>query len=487
MARRLPFLLLLAAWPLFLALQQGDDFDESEHCHVAWMIGRMHEQPMRDFFQHHQPLLWDLLKTYYLAGGDGPEVLYFGRALVVGCALLFALGAYLLARNWTRGQTGAASPGWFGVVLGVAPVLLMSLALRQSLVIRPETIGLPFVALALACWTYPTRARWATLVRGFLAGVLFGAALYASPRFAVLAGAFLLLPADRRQLFSLEIGPLAVAVAGAVLFVFGYHFLMGGRVADLWFNVEFSSITYKTAAAAVRPPIRLLVFTGELILVAGWVFLRLDGLGRRRFLVQAVYLLLTTAAALSSAWPLLYPQNFIAPVILMSVMFACAAGRMETVRMPARRSWAPRWALVVAGVGLLLMLHDVVVRESIVARVQHKHDMLALLRPGERVLLAAAFHPICALDATYYINPIVDDDDHWGKAVAVAQRRHWALPDCDYLGDVLAQKPVLVDDYLIRAMPEADRARYRAVLDREYTEATPFSSSHHCYRRTVNP
>jgi hypothetical protein len=376
----------------------------------------------------------------------------------------------------------------FGVVLSVAPVLLMSIALRPTVVIRPETIGLPLVALALACWTRPTGAGWrAGLVRGLLAGVLFGAAVYASPRFAVLAGAFLLLPSDRRRLFSLEIGPLAAAVAGAVLFVGGYQLLTGSRLSDLWFNVAFSSMTYKAGAAPFRPPIRLLVFTGEMILVAAWVFLRLDGAGRRRFLAQGAYLLLATAVALSSAWPLLYAQNFLAPVVWLGVMFACAAGRMEAVRVPTRPSWAPRWALVVAGVCTLLALRDVVVRESIVARVQHKHAILAMLRPGERVLLAAAFHPICALDATYYGNPIVDDDNHWGKTVAQARLRHWDLPDCDYLGDILDRKPALVDDYLIRAMPEADRARYRAILDRDYTEATPFSSSHHCYRRNQGP
>ena len=81
----------------------------------------------------------------------------------------------------------------------------------------------------------------------------------------------------------------------------------------------------------------------------------------------------------------------------------------------------------------------------------------------------------------------MDEDDHWGKAVALARGRHWDLPDCDYLGDILDRKPALVDDYLIRAMPERNRARYRAILDREYTETTPFSSSHHCYRRNGAP
>jgi hypothetical protein len=478
---RLPLVVLLVAWLLYLGVQRGDDFDESEHCHVAWMMGRMHQQPLRDFFQHHQPVLWDLLKTYYLAGGEGPEVLYFGRALVVVCALGFAVGAFLLARNWAKGNTGATAPGWLGGLLGVAPVLLMSVATRPVLVIRPETISLPFFVLALACWTWPADSarRWAGMGRGLLAGVLFGAAVYASPRFALLSGALLLLPSDRGRLFSLEIGPLLAAVVGAVAFAGGYQLLTTGRLSDLYFNLEFSSLTYKVYQPHLQPIQTLLVFGAELVLAGAWIFLRLDGPGRRRFLVQGVYLLLLTGASLTMAWPTPYPQNFLAVAVWMGVMFACAAGRME----PQRSTAAPRWALAAAGVCALLALRDVVTHESIVARVQQKHAVLALLRPGERVLLAAVFHPICASDATYYGNPIVDDDDHYGKAVPLAQQRHWHLPDCDYLRDVLDRKPALVDDYLIRAMPEEDRERFREVLDRDYTLVHPFPALHQCFRR----
>ena len=482
---RLPLLILLAAWLLFLAVQRGDEFDEAEHCHVAWMMGRMHEQPLRDFFQHHQPVLWDLLKTYYIAGGDGPEVMFFGRALVVACGFAFAVGAFWLARNWAVGNAGARLPGLLGGLLAVAPVLFMSMTLRTVLVIRPETVGLPLSVLALACWTWPGAAarKWGGVGRGLLSGVLFGAAIYASPRFALLSGAFLLLPSDRGRLFALEIRPLLAAVAGAVAFVAGYQVLTTGGFSNLYFNLEFSSITYSVGDAHFRPMPQLFVFAGELILAGAWVFLRLDRLGRRRFLVQGAYLLLVTAASLRMAWPTPYPQNFIAVAVWAGTMWACAAGRMEAPATPNRSAAAPRWALVAAGVCLLLTLRDVVARESILARVQQKHAVLALLRPGERVLLAAVFHPICADDATYYGNPIVDDDDHLGKAVPLAQQRHWDLPDCDYLRDILDRKPTLVDDYLLRAMPERERARYREVLDREYTLVEPFPAYHRCFRR----
>jgi hypothetical protein len=486
MTRRcLPLLFLLVAWLLYLGVQRGDEFDESEHCHVAWMMGRMHEQPLRDFFQHHEPVLWDLLKTYYLVGADGPEVLYFGRALVVVCAFLFAVGAFLLARNWAKGNAGATAPGLLGGLLAVAPLVFMSVTLRTVLVIRPETVGLPLVVLALVCWTWPGEAarRWGGLGRGLLTGLLFGAAVYASPRFALLSGAFLLLPSDRGRWFSLELRPLLAAVGAAVAFVGGYQFLTTGGLSDLYFNLAFSSITYKVSDAHFRPIPQLFVFAGELVLAGAWVYMHLDGLGRRRFLVQGAYLLLVTAASLMMAYPTPYPQNFIAVGVWMSAMFACAAGRMKAVVVPNQSAAPARWALVVAGVCLLIGLRDLMTRESIVARVQQKHAVLALLRPGERVLLAALFHPICASDATYYGNPIVDDDDHYGKAVAAIRERRWELPDCDYLRDILDRKPALVDDYLFRAMPEREREHYREVLKREYTLVDPFPAYHRCYRR----
>ena len=87
------------------------------------------------------------------------------------------------------------------------------------------------------------------------------------------------------------------------------------------------------------------------------------------------------------------------------------------------------------------------------------------------------------LDATYWVNPIVDDDDHYGKALVLARQRHWVLPDCDYLRDIIDRKPALIDDYLFRTLPEGEQERFREVLDRDYTRVKPFPALHRCYRR----
>src|SRR6185312_4662908 len=79
-------------WLAYLFIQAGSGFDESEHAHVAWLISRG-KQPLADFFQHHQPLLWHLLALYYRAGFTGAGVLIWGRVLVVlsGVACILAL------------------------------------------------------------------------------------------------------------------------------------------------------------------------------------------------------------------------------------------------------------------------------------------------------------------------------------------------------------------------------------------------------------
>ena len=105
------FAILLLSWGLFLAVQSGS-CDEIEHCHVAWLIGHEHQKPMRDFFQHHQPLLWDVLQLYFRLGADGPEVLYFGRAVVLICTGLSVLAFFLLPWRLARKDNPEAPLLW---------------------------------------------------------------------------------------------------------------------------------------------------------------------------------------------------------------------------------------------------------------------------------------------------------------------------------------------------------------------------------------
>ena len=63
--------------------------------------------------------------------------------------------------------------------------------------------------------------------------------------------------------------------------------------------------------------------------------------------------------------------------------------------------------------------------------------------------MAAPSHPIAALDASYYGNPIVDYGGRLQAAVKSAQSQ-WHLPDCNYLVDIRAKQPAIVDRLLRR-------------------------------------
>ena len=469
---RIIFIALLAAWFLFLAVQHGDAYDEAEHCHVAWLTTRGGETPMHDFFQNHMPLFWDLLKVYYLAGGDGPEVLYYGRALVVACALAFVLATARLARRWADpGVEG----GPFVGLLGVVPLIIMSVLFPVVLVIRPETLSLPLALLSLLVWTRGgdgPQTEWKEFGRSLLAGALFGAAVFASPRFLLLGGAFVLLPRDRGRLFALDPAHLATVAAGAAAFAAGYMGLTGYGLRDAWFTCEFTSLLYKVGQGYTASNLWLCVFWGGLLLAAGWVGWRVPGLARRRLLLHLGYLVLVGAAATVSSWPFLYPHTLIVPATWLGVTFACAEGNIDRRRVPAYR-----WLAPAAAVGCLLFCLRGVHRNvdgklTVVASVAQKHKILSLLSPGEVVLVSTAYNPITVRDATYYNTLLVDGRERMGKTVEQARQRRWPLPQCDYLRDVQERRPALVDGRLLDMLPPEESKALRRLLDREYIRPT---------------
>ena len=124
----------LALWLLFLFLQSGNWLDEAEHCHAAWLMGSQHLRPYTDFFQHHSPLLWDLLAIFYRVGGKGAEVLFFGRGLVVVCGLMVVFSLRSMTKNVA---------GFFTPFIPFALVFFLfgtfAVAYSSTFVIRPET------------------------------------------------------------------------------------------------------------------------------------------------------------------------------------------------------------------------------------------------------------------------------------------------------------------------------------------------------------
>lgn len=80
--------------------------DHSEHLHAAWLIWQG-EVPYRDFFEHHNPLLWYLLAPIMPLFYQNALILYFSRFLN---ALIFCLmfwGIYRISKDFLKLSRGA--------------------------------------------------------------------------------------------------------------------------------------------------------------------------------------------------------------------------------------------------------------------------------------------------------------------------------------------------------------------------------------------
>jgi hypothetical protein len=434
------------SWALFLVAQSGLATDESEHCHVAWLIGHEHQKPIRDFFQHHQPLLWDVLQLYFRLGAQGPEVLYFGRALVLFCAGLSALAFFLLAGRLARRDDSESPFPWLVGALSLFPLIVFSLIFCKTLVIRPETISTPLFLFSLILWLpgggLPTRQR--LIARTFLAGVLAGAAVYTSPRFIFLGPAFFLLPSGRSRLLEFDIRRLLVLGAGSLSFVVLYAGLMSHPLREIILNLEFAYALrpvgdgyFESAAPLVT---LTLLFSLLLVFLSAYATDR----GKKQLLCQSVFGLYLLKIVLLADWPYMHEHHFLFVALWFGVMTATIAAEF---RPNARPPIPSLFRYLAAGAVLLCLANlasDVVRTETIVDRVQLKRAILARINRSDRVLFGAAFHPICALDASYYNNPIGDCPGRLATAVRRAQSKR-PLPDCDYVADIRTNRPAVVD------------------------------------------
>lgn len=97
-------LIILAAalicWNILWLINLEPDHDEVEHWHAAWLM-RQGKVPFHDFFEHHSPILWILLKGYYDLFGDNYGIIIASRALMIPIFLLITLLSYQIARFWT--------------------------------------------------------------------------------------------------------------------------------------------------------------------------------------------------------------------------------------------------------------------------------------------------------------------------------------------------------------------------------------------------
>jgi len=130
------FILWALAWAYFFE----PEHDEIEHFHAAWLMHQgMH--PYDDFFEHHEPLHWDLLRLYYTLFGENYGIILTARIFTLIIFLLTALFTYKTARFFT-GQEGA----WIAAF--AFPLFNMSY-MMANLFVRGDPLMLLLIMIAL--------------------------------------------------------------------------------------------------------------------------------------------------------------------------------------------------------------------------------------------------------------------------------------------------------------------------------------------------
>ena len=175
--RRLLPLAVLAALGLGLWLEHVDlllhkaySVDEFQYAHGAWLISRG-QVIYRDFFEHHFPLLHQLLAAAWLALDDDPANLIVLRILMLPFLTLTAL--------WSGQLNARRGPGW-----GPATAVLVFVVPTWSFMaaeIRPDSVAATFFLGSLAVLgARRLEPRW----RGFWSGLLFALAFWATLKVA---------------------------------------------------------------------------------------------------------------------------------------------------------------------------------------------------------------------------------------------------------------------------------------------------------------
>ncbi|MFH1861287.1 MAG: hypothetical protein ABH878_00610, partial [bacterium] len=169
-------ILCLLSWCIAWLIAYEPEHDEVEHWHVAWLM-EQGQQPFKDFFEHHSPLLWNFLRIHYIIAGENFAIIPVSRALMIVIFGLTLYFAYRIARHWTSPEGS-----WIATV--GFPAFSLSLLLAH-LFVRGDPIILLFIMAAL--WltvSLVEKKEWSRREFVRLFGIFFclGVAFGLSPR-----------------------------------------------------------------------------------------------------------------------------------------------------------------------------------------------------------------------------------------------------------------------------------------------------------------
>jgi hypothetical protein len=151
---------------LSVCLKKFIDLDEIEHMHSAWYIKKGFI-PYRDFFEHHNPLLWYLLLPFLYLSGDSVNTLLLARLFMFFITLGIIYCTYLIAYTVSESkETGLVS-----VVLMFSTVLFM----QKGIEIRPDVPQVLFgmISVYFLIRFFRNRRNSYMLFSGFSAAISF--------------------------------------------------------------------------------------------------------------------------------------------------------------------------------------------------------------------------------------------------------------------------------------------------------------------------
>ncbi|MBN2139033.1 MAG: glycosyltransferase family 39 protein [Sedimentisphaerales bacterium] len=162
-------LLIAALLTLLLLLKSMNErfnVDEFEHIHSAWYV-KNGQTPYRDFFQHHNPLLWYFMAPFLWVFGDTVRSIVVFRFLT----LVFTLGIGYMAYLLSRVLTNSKEAGLIAVIM----LFSMTMFVRSAVEIRPDVPMVLFGMVSIYCLArfLQSNANRFMALSGFFASVSF--------------------------------------------------------------------------------------------------------------------------------------------------------------------------------------------------------------------------------------------------------------------------------------------------------------------------
>jgi hypothetical protein len=343
-------LLALIALPLGLRLPllkvRGFNPDELEHLQASWLVaaGRV---PYRDFFEHHTPALYYLLRPLFVAfdvGGsvtDAWDAILWARGTMVAFTAL-ALGlVFWFGRRWR----GVATGGFAALLLANGAIFL-----GKTLEVRPDVPALACLAGALAASLVAAagpapRAGWGLPC---LAGALLSlAVLFTQKALFVLPG-FLL-----AMVWWLRRSPGGRRWVGGAAGLAGFAVPLALTAAFFWWQASMGPFVELNFLLNSRWPYRLSPGPlGRELLRQEWLVALLAAVGAARYaarrpagndLTTAGYLLAggCLASVVIGAFFIPVAQRQYALLALPSLALLAGAGFADLAHGLRRWRWAP--------------------------------------------------------------------------------------------------------------------------------------------------